>query len=557
MSRPLDEPVALTYTTAPREGADLGDLAGRTGRLVFEPGETLETIRFSVAGDGAVEPTGTIQVIAVPEEAGIFSDGGNGAVGTVRLLDDDAGGGTLPVLSVDDARDTESGSSFMPFAVRLSAPSTADVSFDARIVGVTADESADLLGLTNERVTIPAGETGVTVYQRLRDDSQAEGIETIRLELTNPAGAAFEGGATALEAAGTILDDDTSTGTLAALLVVAVAIAEPDGGSATAVFEVRSPAPAGLTISGSYEVFAGTAAPGADFQASTGSFSIASGQSVARIEVAILDDALAEPDESVVLRLFDIVNAGTGNRSGEILAIATIDDGPFAADDTAAASTGTTRIVDVLGNDRAGDGGALSVTGVSGASNGFAGLTVDGQAIYRGRPGFEGEDSFVYTVTDAAGHSDTATARITVSAEPPREGVSTAEAQTVAYLYEAGLDRDGDIDIAGLDYWIGRRAEGARLDAIAQSFIDSDEFADAFGQPQTLPDEPFVTALYENVLDRDADAPGLAYWLSVLERPGVDRADLLLAFAVSPENLTGSPDVATLDLREDGIWDFA
>lgn len=135
-------------------------------------------------------------------------------------------------------------------------------------------------------------------------------------------------------------------------------------------------------------------------------------------------------------------------------------------------------------------------------------------------------------------------------------GIQPNRAKTIAYLYEAGLDRDGNIDEPGLNFWIDGAENGLTNRQIAQNFIDSIEFEQSFGDPDTLNDFSFVTVLYENVLDRAADDPGRNFWLSVLNQPGTDRADLLLAFARSDENRASSAFVDTLSETDPGIWEF-
>lgn len=135
-------------------------------------------------------------------------------------------------------------------------------------------------------------------------------------------------------------------------------------------------------------------------------------------------------------------------------------------------------------------------------------------------------------------------------------GLQPNRAKTIAYVYEAALDRDGNIDERGLNFWIDAAENGLTNRQIAQSFIDSIEFEDRFGDPDTLNDFSFVTVLYENVLDRMADDPGRNFWLSQLARPDVDRADLLLAFARSDENRAASSFVETLSEDDPGIWTF-
>ena len=70
---------------------------------------------------------------------------------------------------------------------------------------------------------------------------------------------------------------------------------------------------------------------------------------------------------------------------------------------------------------------------------------------------------------------------------------------------------------------------------ISRSFVDSPEFS-AIASSESSSDF-FTTALYQNVLGREPDASGLGYWTSQLESGLQDRADVLMGFANSPENI--------------------
>lgn len=150
--------------------------------------------------------------------------------------------------------------------------------------------------------------------------------------------------------------------------------------------------------------------------------------------------------------------------------------------------------------------------------------------------------------------------------EAPRN-IFPSQARDVALLYEAGLDRDPDFD--GLNFWIdvfeGDRVDGqgrplppVSLHGISEAFLVSDEFETNVGVVGVISDFALVTALYENVLDRAADDEGREFWLSVLARPEVDEADLLIAFARSPENIRNNPEIEDIALvdAEFGVWDF-
>lgn len=109
--------------------------------------------------------------------------------------------------------------------------------------------------------------------------------------------------------------------------------------------------------------------------------------------------------------------------------------------------------------------------------------------------------------------------------------INGAESAGAAYrLYEL-FDRTPDQ--AGLGYWIDQFDNGASLQEIAQSFIESNEFSNLYGS--NLTDEAFVNTLYENILNRSADQSGLDYWVNDLAN-GASRAAVLTGFTESSEN---------------------
>jgi hypothetical protein len=100
-------------------------------------------------------------------------------------------------------------------------------------------------------------------------------------------------------------------------------------------------------------------------------------------------------------------------------------------------------------------------------------------------------------------------------------------------LYQAAFDRAPDL--GGIGHWLKRMEAGDSLSQIAGYFIASREFADLAGTASA--DRDFVTALYDHVLHRAPDATGLAFWVDVLGRGAVDRAQVLVEFSESPENV--------------------
>jgi hypothetical protein len=105
-------------------------------------------------------------------------------------------------------------------------------------------------------------------------------------------------------------------------------------------------------------------------------------------------------------------------------------------------------------------------------------------------------------------------------------------------LYQAAFDRTPDK--IGFGFWLAVSDAGQTLTAISQSFIDSAEFTDLYGANTS--NTAFVDALYDNILHRDGDATGVAFWNGVLDH-GTSRADVLVEFAESVENRAQLADV--------------
>lgn len=99
-------------------------------------------------------------------------------------------------------------------------------------------------------------------------------------------------------------------------------------------------------------------------------------------------------------------------------------------------------------------------------------------------------------------------------------------------LYQAALNRTPDT--GGLSWHVNRLDLGTSLHDDAANFLAAPEFAQRFGA--ALDDQAFVTRLYANVLSRDPDAGGKAYWLGHLADGSFDRATVLAGFSESPEN---------------------
>jgi hypothetical protein len=86
-------------------------------------------------------------------------------------------------------------------------------------------------------------------------------------------------------------------------------------------------------------------------------------------------------------------------------------------------------------------------------------------------------------------------------------------------------------DLGGLNFWLNRYRNGARLVDISNEFAKSSEFRNKYGN--TSP-EQFVTLVYQNVLERNPDASGLAFWANRI-RNGTPRGQVMTNFSESSE----------------------
>ena len=63
-------------------------------------------------------------------------------------------------------------------------------------------------------------------------------------------------------------------------------------------------------------------------------------------------------------------------------------------------------------------------------------------------------------------------------------------------------------------------------------FADSSEFRSTYG---SLTNRQFVELVYRNVLDREGDAAGIAFWTGRLDRRVTSRGHLMASFSESSE----------------------
>lgn len=110
---------------------------------------------------------------------------------------------------------------------------------------------------------------------------------------------------------------------------------------------------------------------------------------------------------------------------------------------------------------------------------------------------------------------------------------AATDAATIVRLYATVFGRHPDE--AGINFWIGSSETGMAMHDIVNAFLQSPEAQQRYGGTS---DSQFVDTLYSVGLGRHAGADEIAYWADNLHAGAISRADVVLYFADSAEQVT-------------------
>ena len=305
--RVVSVPVATRDQSASESGDDYVGLAD-DAVVVFAPGEVRQIVSVQTLRDSVVESVeGVFLDLVRPTNATV--DKGTG-LGAIRDVSDRR-------LVVSDASVREG--DMLAFEVAfLEGASSRDVTVRYRTRSGTAtagDDYDDDFEAATRELRIVAGDTSATVSVPTVPDTLNEDNEQLRLVLSDPVGAVIVAGS----AVGVIIDDDP----LPELRVGDTEAAEAD---ASAVFTLTLSEASGRDVTVTYHTEDGTATAPADYNALWAEeLVIAAGHTAATVDVALLDDDVAEDVETFRLVVSAAVNAGRGDSVG--VATVTDDDG--------------------------------------------------------------------------------------------------------------------------------------------------------------------------------------------------------------------------------------
>ncbi len=215
------------------------------------------------------------------------------------------GGGT-PTLSVQPLT-VDEGVGTANVAVTLSSPATSPVSVVLATQAGTASGGSDFYG-TSRTLNFAAGETTRTAAVTIIDDGAPESNESFTVRLFSPSGATI--GASTAQV--TITDNDTGVATLS---VNPVSVNESDGSVDVAV---TLSSPVSNTVTVKFSTQSQTATGGSDFFGKFQQLSFPAGTTSRTVTVTLVNDAVAESQESFIARIFGATGAGISNAQANV-----------------------------------------------------------------------------------------------------------------------------------------------------------------------------------------------------------------------------------------------
>ena len=324
-----DLEVSVAFATQGVTATPNLDFTPVSGRLVFGPGVTRQTIEIPIIDDAIHEGTvpETFRVVLSDPRGGLdFPEirptlGGRSTTEVGILDNDPARRGQFvlanPVLEVNET------AGFAEVVVERIDGADGPVSVVFATLDGTATAGLDYISV-NEVLTFSDGVTRRTVRIPILDDAVFEGNETVAFALSSPTGGAILGNPSS--GVLTILDDDPEPrpGSFA-FAAATLRVNENAGNVAITVNRLNG---FDGVASVSYTVVAGTARPNDDFLFVGGSLTFAPGETSQTFLVAIIDDNLFEGDETFTLVLTSPTNGATLAEPSSLLVTIADNDPP-------------------------------------------------------------------------------------------------------------------------------------------------------------------------------------------------------------------------------------
>ena len=351
-------PDALHSTAT--QGADLSFAVGPS--ILIPAGDLSADIEVSIVDDLVFEVD---EMLILNVTGATNANLGANTQHTLTILGNDATATPTVEFAAATSNVVEAPDTTALITVQLSEASGAatEVTIVVNAGGSTATTPADFTYGVGPTVTIPAGDTSANIEIHIVDDSLFEIDETLALTITAAPNAIL---GTTLDHVLTIATNDVSATPNVDFALASSIVDEAPSAGALVRVQLSAVSGANTVVTIAPDTQNSTAHGPADFSYAVGpSVTIPAGATFANIEVDIVDDALFEVDETLILDLTAAVNSNVGtNITRHVLTIQTNDPGAtpdvnFAAttssvtEGAAARATITVQLSEVSGADTA------------------------------------------------------------------------------------------------------------------------------------------------------------------------------------------------------------
>jgi len=238
------------------------------------------------------------------------------------------------------------------------------------------------------------------------------------------------------------------------------------------------------------------------------------------------------------------VSDGTETASATVT-VTVSNDAPVLQADSAQTRAGTAVVIDVLANDSDPNGDELELISVSTASGGTSSIVGDG-IRYEPNDGFNGTDTFTYTVRDAGGAEATAEVTVVVTNDAPVAQPDSAETPAGTPVQIDVLANDSDPNGDALELVAVSAASGGATSIVGEvvRYVPNDGFNGTDTFTYTVRDAGGAEASAEVTVIVTNDAPiaqpdsaetvpGVAVQIDVLANDSDPNGDALELVAVT------------------------
>ena len=294
LNNAVQDEFRVDFATANGSAVAGDDYTAQSGILTFPAGSAagaVQTFTVNILEDNIAELSETFTATISNITGGVVLI--SNATATATIVDNDASVATVTAGIAGNENGPVNGT----FTVTLSNPSSQPTTITYTLGG-TASEGSDFSTITTKTITIPAGATNGTITIPVLTDNLVEGTETVIITLTNS-------GNPLVTVNNTPANIDISDHTTATVTVAASTDGAEPNTPGLFTFTLSNASTTDTQITYSVN---GTATSGTDYTGIGTAVTIPAGTTTVTVSVPVLDDNIAEGNETVVLTMVAATN---------------------------------------------------------------------------------------------------------------------------------------------------------------------------------------------------------------------------------------------------------